>query len=447
MLRRKKQGRGRWAQPRQLLLSALLFTVSIYMCYRLRRGSLAQTLAATKQASAVVKQVVGKQNVSETATVKQVVGKKNVSEAAQASAALEPAENVSAERTGRAAALVSSPTTFANATGETRTGVELHESLCGGGSTRETCGDVIYVVDDRLPSSDNTTYIAAQWRALSHIVENFEPFNGTCIAFYDVRAGVFEARKLHQVWARIEATFAVFDDFPRASYALYMDTDSILSSPRHAPTDMFRSLAVAYRNESSASDVPPSLIVNKPYFAWLCNLCNGYGLGSNCINSGVLLWRRSSGARFVLQKWWESQFDGRTQNFYLDEHWGYFNGWAWDDNRGLDKMSEQNRLMYIAWTIPKVREAMLIGPTFPSRSKLTSCPERVDGPCLQKDSFRGIEWTDNDEEHCYVQHMSERKNNMINISKNILNGQFRAHPSPEAPRQSRSGRLGGNSPM
>ncbi|EJK72602.1 hypothetical protein THAOC_05849, partial [Thalassiosira oceanica] len=376
MLRRKKQGRGQWAQPRQLLLSALLFTMPIYMCYRIRRGSLAQTLAATKQASAVVKQVVGKQNVSETATVKQVVGKKNVSEAAQASAALEPAENVSAERTGRAAALVSSPTTFANATGETRTGVELHESLCGGGSTRETCGDVIYVVDDRLPSSDNTTYIAAQWRALSHIVENFEPFNGTCIAFYDVRAGVFEARKLHQVWARIEATFAVFDDFPRASYALYMDTDSILSSPRHAPTDMFRSLA----------------------------------------------------------------------NFYLDEHWGYFNGWAWDDNRGLDKMSEQNRLMYIAWTIPKVREAMLIGPTFPSRSKLTSCPERVDGPCLQKDSFR-IEWTDNDEEHCYVQHMSERKNNMINISKNILNGQFRAHPSPEAPRQSRSGRLGGNSPM
>ena len=194
----------------------------MYMGYQLRRVNLAQTFFAT------VKEIE-KQNVSETT------------------------------------ALVPSPTTFANATGDTRTGVELYESICGERATRETCGDVIYVVDDRLPSSDNTTYIAAQWRALSHIVENFEPFNRTCIAFYDVRKDVFEARGLHQVWARIEATFAVFDDFPRASHALYMDTDSILSSSRYTPSDMFKSLSVAYRNESSTSAVPPSLIVNKPF--------------------------------------------------------------------------------------------------------------------------------------------------------------------------------------
>ena len=229
MLEKKQESQRRGALPR-LLLFTFLFAMPVYMCYQLQRGTLAQTLAVTKQASTIVKRVVKQKN-----------------------------------DTARAAALMSLPTTFANETGDNRTGVELHASICGERSTRETCGDVIYVVDDRLPSSDNTTYIAAQWRALSHIVENFEAFNGTCIAFYDVKKDVYDARGLHQVWARIEATFAVFDDFPRASHALYMDTDSILSSSRHTPTDMFKALAVAYRNESSTSDVPPSLIVNKPF--------------------------------------------------------------------------------------------------------------------------------------------------------------------------------------
>ena len=154
MLEKKQESQRRGALPR-LLLFTFLFAMPVYMCYQLQRGTLAQTLAVTKQASTIVKRVVKQKN-----------------------------------DTARAAALMSLPTTFANETGDNRTGVELHASICGERSTRETCGDVIYVVDDRLPSSDNTTYIAAQWRALSHIVENFEVFNGTCIAFYDVKNSI-----------------------------------------------------------------------------------------------------------------------------------------------------------------------------------------------------------------------------------------------------------------
>ena len=198
---------------------------------------------------------------------------------------------------------------------------------------------------------------------------------------------------------------------------------------------------------------------------WLCNLCDGYGLGDNCVNSGVLMWRRSRGARFVLQEWWKSQFNDRTQNFHLEGKNVSFHGWG-EEEKGRDHMSEQNRLMYVTGTIPRVNEAVLIGPVAPAWRGATSCPERVDWPCLQVDSVSGesgfvhischhfapnlictpieILWRDDDAEQCFVRHMPDNKSHMIDISENILSGQLRAQPSPESlVHHGRSGRLGG----
>lgn len=107
-----------------------------------------------------------------------------------------------------------------------------------------------------------------------------------------------------------------------------------------------------YGENATFTYLKPSLIVNKPFTGWLCSQCQDFHLGHGCFNSGVLLWRRSNGMKLILQRWWESRMDNGTSNIIRKDNgtFHYFHGWGIDSPANInsaDKMSEQNRLMYI----------------------------------------------------------------------------------------------------
>ena len=265
-------------------------------------------------------------------------------------------------------------------------------------------------------------------------VKTFPIFNQTCAAFFQVSTEVYRGNRdgstsgdfgLHPVWARLPASAIAMSYFTAASYFLYMDTDAILTSPNYTPTSMYKTLAYdGYGENATFQTIEPSLIANKPFTGWLCSQCMGHGLGHGCFNSGALLWWRSEGASLVLKAWWESQHQNKTQNFHHEKH-GYLHGWSKKNNEPdyADKMSEQNRLMYVFHTNPDVQKVMWPVPRQISRDKSSSCP-KADGeehtPCLQKDFKPHVTWNSSGPS-CFIDHHADRKHLVHNVSEIILN--------------------------
>ena len=109
--------------------------------------------------------------------------------------------------------------------------------------------------------------------------------------------------------------------------------------------------------------------------------------------------------------------------FFGEEGWGYFYGWS--KERGMHKMSEQNRLMYVTRTVPEVNEAVWIVPRAAApRTGSTSCPESLDGdhtPCLQVDDEKSPYW--NRTPACFVGHSPNRKMMVRDVLSMILSGE------------------------
>ena len=193
-----------------------------------------------------------------------------------------------------------------------------------------------------------------------------------------------------------------------------MDSDAILASANYTPTSMYKALAYdGYGVNATFQTLDPSLIVNKPLTGWLCSQCEQFGLGHGCFNSGALLWRRSEGASLVLKAWWESRLHNKTQNFH-QEKTGYFHGWSMDNeyDYGADKMSEQNRLMYIFHNNPDVHRMVWPVPRqISDETNSSSCPDEVDPrhtPCLQNDFEDQATWNSLGSS-CFINHHTDAK--------------------------------------
>lgn len=306
------------------------------------------------------------------------------------------------------------------------TGVDLYDSR----GDVSTCRDVIYTVDSRAPD-DGGSIVNASWGALSFVVEKFPVFNSTCSAFFRVSGGAFgDNGTLHPVWGRVPATVLAMRTFRRARVFLYLDTDAMLASPRIGPSDMYRALVAKHGVERGENDTarptsvePPSLVVNKPTKRWLCQKqCEVFGLGHGCFNSGALLWYRSEGAILILRSWWESRLDDPSMNFVRDGK--VFYGWP-STYPARDKMSEQNRLMYVYGTNVEAARRILPVPRQPgSISGTTSCPEEVDDahvPCLQDDhKSHNPEWDRKRRFSCFVNHYSITKNTMHELCEQVI---------------------------
>jgi hypothetical protein len=152
------------------------------------------------------------------------------------------------------------------------------------------------------------------------------------------------------------------------------------------------------KNEIGMEQFNPSLIVNKPMTGWLCSQCMYFNLGHGCFNTGALLWRRSKGMQLVLMRWWNSRMQSAAENLYFvqDENnqTRPFYGWS-SDATNTQKMSEQNRLMYLFNTDMEVQQNVWPVPRKASRkTNTTSCPEDVPyhNPCLQNDRGKFGEW-------------------------------------------------------
>ena len=269
------------------------------------------------------------------------------------------------------------------------------------------------------------------------MVEKFPAFNSTCSAFFIVSGGAFGVNgTLHPVWGRVPATVLAMRTFRRASVFLYLDTDAMLASPRVGPSDMYRALVAEHGVEGGENDTarrpsvePPSLVVNKPTKQWLCHKqCEVFGLRHGCFNSGALLWHRSEGAGLILRTWWESRLDDPSMNFVRDGV--AFHGWP-PVNPSLDKMSEQNRLMYIYGTNSEVAGRVMPVPKRPgSISGTTSCPEAVDEahvPCLQDDyKAHNPEWDRKRRVSCFVNHYSTSKHTMHELYELVVESSDKA---------------------
>jgi hypothetical protein len=232
------------------------------------------------------------------------------------------------------------------------------------------------------------------------------------------------------VWGRIPATAILLSAFPKAQFMLYMDTDAMLSSASFTPSMMYHALSYDGKGANATFNyLQPSLIVNKPLTGWLCSQCQDFGLGHGCFNSGALLWRRSKGMELVLRRWWESRLNNGTQNVIREENGTtyYFHGW-WPENpshiNNADKMSEQNRLMYIFNNDADVRKKIWPVPREISEVfNSSSCPNAVNvnyTPCLQND-FAGVQW-DPSTPACFINHYADRKEAVHEVLEMMVHG-------------------------
>lgn len=295
----------------------------------------------------------------------------------------------------------------------------------------ESCTDVIYTCDGRAPvpslmmatSTSNMTMVDASWGAMV-LLSKLPKFNQTCFAFFQLSDQYFgvDGRRLHMVWGRLPITALVLSLFPKAQYMLYMDTDATLSSARHTPTDMYHALSYdGYGSDATFQHLSPGLIVNKPMTGWLCHQCRYLNLNHGCFNTGALLWHRSNGMQNILQHWWESRLHNTTQNLFVKEgntRVRAFHGWG-SGNR--EKMSEQNRLMYLFNTDPDVNKEVWPVPRAASRfTNTTSCPEDTlhHLPCLQNDRIKFAEW-ELETPSCYINHYADIKPQVIEVLKTM----------------------------
>lgn len=293
------------------------------------------------------------------------------------------------------------------------------------------CKDVIYTGDSRDPfgatvEDKGIRMIKSGWKGTSHLIRNAPALQGnTCFAFYRVASSwIHEGKELHPVWGRLPATALVMSAFPKAEVFLYMDSDALLAFPDKSPTDMYKALAFdGYGENPTMQQLQPGLVVNKPLTGWLCGQCEKYKLGHGCFNTGALVWHRGPSAELVLQKWWESRLNDRSQNFVAEEDEDGFHGWTRDGELPADKMSEQNRLMYIFNTDEEVRAAVWPVPRQKSEEfDSESCPNKVDAdhmPCLQTEFIHGAKW-DSAEPSCFIHHYADDKEDVKDHSKLML---------------------------
>ena len=281
-----------------------------------------------------------------------------------------------------------------------------------------TCSDIIYTCDGRLPNysttSQDRSIVDSSWDAMVEL-SRVPIFNQTCFAFFHLSNSHFTTdgkTGIHMVWGRIPSTALVIELFPQAQYMLYLDTDAILMSADYTPTSMYAKLTSHLSSRQSYS-----LIVNKPTLGWLCDQCIDFNLNDGCFNSGALLWKRGKDTLQVLRRWWESRLHGKDLNFFI--HKGNntlgFQGWA---NTPFtidhaDKMSEQNRLMYLYSKDAEVNKAILPMPRQRNRPQNTSsCPGRIWNhmPCLQDTAagqYGGI-WGKAGP-MCFISHFADNK--------------------------------------
>jgi galactosyl transferase GMA12/MNN10 family len=300
------------------------------------------------------------------------------------------------------------------------------------------CTDVIYTGDSRIPLlpalGPEETFVYANWEALSHIVQLSPILNQTCLAFFQISQPFVDRqshRELHPVWGRVPATVKMMQHFSQAKYFLYLDSDASLALPSFTPTTMYLTLAYdGYGENATNLQTHPGLIVNKPMTGWLCSECEKYGLGHGCFNSGALLWRKSQEASLVLQAWWDSRNDNSTQNFFYrnqDENQDeeHFHGWSRPDGADvLDKMGEQNRLMYIYSTNHAVRDVIWPVPRQVSEDlQSPSCPNAMDErhtPCLQNDYLREAKWNSTMQPSCFINHYADNKADLLDVLELVL---------------------------
>ncbi|KAL3904440.1 MAG: hypothetical protein SGARI_004923 [Bacillariaceae sp.] len=168
----------------------------------------------------------------------------------------------------------------------------------------------------------------------------------------------------------------------------------------------------------------PGLIVNKPLNGWLCMKCEQFGLGHGCFNSGVLLWRRSKEALHILHTWWNARHDHGQANFFRnatedsgDTFIEHFHGWSEPEKPDPgEKMSEQNRLMYIYATNQAMQEAIWPVPRqLSDSSNSSSCPGHT--PCLQNDRALEAQWNETEKSTCFVNHFADDKGLPVEVMK------------------------------
>jgi hypothetical protein len=304
-----------------------------------------------------------------------------------------------------------------NSTGVTQQFVKGDQSLCK---------EVIYTADTRLPSNSTTkTIVDASWDAFAYL-SGRPIFNQTCFAFFHISSDVYDANDgPHPVWGRIPATSLVMTSFPQVEYMLYIDSDAMIASANYTPSSMYHILS--FDGYGMGDDnvtmkyLSPSLIVNKPLTGWACGKCNTYGLGHGCFNSGALLWRRSEGMKLILNAWWDSRLNNRTQNFILDGQPLF--GWTTLRTKDYtEKMSEQNRLMYIHSTNKDARDNIWSVPRQRSWRYGASCPGGVREyltPCLQNDFQKEAQWNAIGAS-CFINHFAGPKDMMHKTLQLIL---------------------------
>jgi len=294
-----------------------------------------------------------------------------------------------------------------------------------------TCKDVIYTGHtlDPFPAAGedkgSSEMVTRTWESMAYIIRTSPALKGnSCYAFFGVSSPWIDrsGREFHPVWGRLPATALVMAAFPQADVFLYMDSDALLSFPDKSPTTMYNELAFdGYGEDATFQQLKPGLIVNKPFTGWACEQCQNIRLGHGCLNSGALLWNRAK-AEPILQAWWASRNMDESKNFFDPETGEAFHGWTGDDAKRVgDKMGEQNRLMYLYGTDPRVREAIWSVPRQKSSTNSTSCPSAVEGhiPCLQNDFSRGIKWNPS-KPSCFISHYADDKEQAIKHSEVML---------------------------
>ena len=99
-----------------------------------------------------------------------------------------------------------------------------------------------------------------------------------------------------------------------------------------------------------------------------------------------------------------------------------FHGWS-DETKSdpTEKMSEQNRLMYIFGTDPAMQQAIWPVPRQLSyASNSSSCPDGLDEghtPCLQTDRALRAVWNETKKATCFVNHFADKKGLPVEVMK------------------------------
>ena len=139
----------------------------------------------------------------------------------------------------------------------------------------------------------------------------------------------------------------------------------------------------------------------------------------------------------VIQRWWASRLLNSTQNLFLNTTNRPFHGWA-AKNTASNKMSEQNRLMYLFKVDPEFNKQVWPVPRAPSfKTNTSSCPEdvRFHFPCLQNDrsgSGEGV-W-DEDEPSCFISHYADKKHKVHDVLAKLLGSPISSNSSFLFPR-------------